>query len=140
MAAITGKTDKEQADLAKTLQDTPTVGYIWTGASLGYTLKYAHRQTLPDGSEQVVVVTDRPLGSWERTGPWKASTGSAEADRPITVIELHLNKSWRWPGKDVAVHAVCRRRKDQGARDSSTTPPAPILLKDVKHKPAPRES
>jgi hypothetical protein len=139
VAAITGKADKEQADLAKILQDTPTVGYIWTGASLGYTLKYAHRQTLPDGSQQVVVVTDRPLGSWERTGPWKAGTGSAEADRPITVIELRLNKSGAGQGK-MSLSTPFAADEKTKALSLVNYAAAPILLKDVKHKPAPRES
>jgi hypothetical protein len=137
IAAVTGKTDKD-ADLAKTLQDTPTVGYIWTGGSLGYSLKYAHRQTLPDGSEQVVVVTDRPLGSWERTGPWKASAGTA-TERPFTVIEMHLNKGGDGQGKMSlsAPFAVDDKTKALGLVNYGS---ATVLLKDVKHKPAPREN
>src|SRR5438128_2663469 len=65
----------------------------------GYTLKYAQCQTLPDGSGQSVVMSDRPLGSWERTGPWKAATGATESDKPVTVIELHLNKAGVGQGK-----------------------------------------
>jgi hypothetical protein len=138
VAAVTGKTDKD-ADLAKTLQDTPTVGYIWTGGSLGYTLKYAHRQTLPDGSEQIVVMSDRPLGSWERTGPWKAATGATESDKPVTVIELHLNKAGVGQGKMSlsSAFAVDDKTKTLGLVNYGS---AAILLKDVKHKPASRES
>jgi hypothetical protein len=138
VAAITGKTDKEQPELAKTLQDIPTVGYIWTGGSLGYSLKYAYRQTLPDGSQQVVVMTDRPLGSWDRTGPWKASAGSTEGDRPFTVIELHLNKNGAGQGKMSlsSPFAADEKTKALGLVNYAS---APILLKDVKHKP-PRES
>jgi hypothetical protein len=130
--------DKGQADLTKTLQESPTVGYIWTGGSLGYSLKYAHRQTQPDGSEQVVVVTDRPLGSWERTGPWKASAGAA-AERPFTVIEMHVNKAGDGQGKMSlsAPFAVDDKTKALGLVNYGS---ATVLLKDVKHKPAPREN
>jgi hypothetical protein len=137
VAAVTGKVDKE-TDLAKTLQETPTVGYIWTGGSLGYTLKYAHRQTLPDGSEQIVVLSDRPLGSWERTGPWKAATGATESDRPVTVVELHLNKGVGQGKMSLSSpFAVDEKTKALGLVNYGS---AAILLKDVKHKPAARES
>jgi hypothetical protein len=137
LAAVTGKADKE-TDLAKALQESPTVGYIWTGGSLGYTLKYAHRQTLPDGGEQVVLLTDRPLGSWERTGPWKATTGATETDRPFTVIELRLNRSGEGQGKMSlsAPFAVDEKTTALGLVNYGS---ATVLLKDVKHKPA-RES
>jgi len=137
--ATPGAADKGQPDLAKILQETPTVGYIWTGGSLGYSLKYAHRQAMPDGGEQIVVVTERPLGSWERTGPWKASTGGNTSDHPFTVIELRVNKSGEGQGKMSlsTAFAVDDKTKALALVNYAS---AAILLKDVKHKPAPRES
>jgi hypothetical protein len=135
----TGATpDKGESDLTKILQEMPTAGYIWTGGALGYTLKYARRQTLPDGGEQVVVLTDRPLGSWDRTGPWKASTGSSNAERPFTVIELRLNRNGVGQGKMslTAPFAVDEKTKALGLVGYGSTT---VLLKDVKHKPR-RES
>ena len=61
------------------LQDLQTVGFIWTGGSLGYALKYAHRTEDEDGGERIVLVTDRPLGQWDRNGPWAGSDGSGPA-------------------------------------------------------------
>jgi len=138
LSAITATSDKGQPDLAKTLQETPTVGYIWTGGSLGYSLKYAHRQNLPDGTEQIVLLTDRPLGTWERTGIWKA-TGSTEAERPFTVVELHLNKDGAGQGKMSlsTPFAADEKTKTIGLVNFGA---APVLLKDVKHKPKARES
>jgi hypothetical protein len=131
--------DKGQPDLTRSLQELPTVGYIWTGGSLGYSLKYAHRQTMPDGSEQVVVVTDRPLGSWDRTGPWKASAGGGATDHPFTVVEVRVNRAGDGQGKMSlsTPFAVDDKTKALGLVNYGA---AATLLKDVKHKPASRES
>jgi hypothetical protein len=137
VAAVTAPVDKD-ADMAKTLQEIPTVGYIWTGGSLGYTLKYAHRQTLPDGTEQVVLMTDRPLGSWDRTGPWKASSGAADPQRPFTILELRLNKAGAGQGKMSLSTGFAPDEKTK-ALALVNYPAATVLLKDVKHK-APRQS
>src|SRR5262245_21042481 len=47
----------------------PTVGYIWTSETVGYSIKYAHRIASPDGSERIVLATDRRLGGV--TNAWK---------------------------------------------------------------------
>ena len=48
-----GEAAGEGDDLEGALQDLQTVGFIWTGGSLGYALKYAHRteaRTVANGS------------------------------------------------------------------------------------------
>src|SRR5215470_18080915 len=40
----------------------PTVGYIWTNETVGYSVKYAQRLALPDGTERIILATDRRLG------------------------------------------------------------------------------
>jgi hypothetical protein len=89
--------DNVVPDLTKQLADVPSVGQIWTDAAIGYSLKYAHRLSLPDGGERVIVITDRPLGVLERPGPWKAA-GQAKI-HPFTIVELRLNKDGKGEGK-----------------------------------------
>ena len=86
-----GQTAGEGEDLESALQDLQTVGFIWTGGSLGYALKYAHRTEDEDGGERIVLVTDRPLGQWDRNGPWAGSDGSGPAAGAFTVVELRLD-------------------------------------------------
>ena len=50
----------------------PLAGYVWTDESLGYSIRYAHRQEPFSGGERMILVTDRPLGS-SGGKPWKAS-------------------------------------------------------------------
>ena len=87
-----GRTDGRgrAEDLEGALQDLQTVGFIWTGGSLGYALKYAHRTEDEAGGERIVLVTDRPLGQWDPNGPWAGSDGSGPAAATFTVVELHL--------------------------------------------------
>src|SRR5689334_22260932 len=40
----------------------PTVGYLWTSASAGYSIRYAYKSTAADGSQRIVLLTDRKLG------------------------------------------------------------------------------
>ena len=94
-----GQAAGEGEDIESALQDLQTVGFIWTGGSLGYALKYAHRTEAEDGGERIVLVTDRPLGQWDRNGPWTGSDGSGPAAAAFTVVELHLDAEDRGEGK-----------------------------------------
>jgi hypothetical protein len=90
--------EKGDSAMAAALEKIPTVGYIWGSGSLGYSLRYAQKLTLPNGGERVIVVTDRPLGSWGREA-WKATGQVAAPGYPFTVVELRLNKQGPGEGK-----------------------------------------
>ena len=65
IALVNTATDKSggQDKLLKGLQDIPTrTGYIRTPNSLGWDLKYAFEGKLPDGTRQIVIATDKPVG------------------------------------------------------------------------------
>ena len=52
-----------QDKLLRGLQDIDQrTGYIRTPNSLGWDLKYAHENQLPDGGRQIVIATDKPVG------------------------------------------------------------------------------
>ena len=44
-------------------------------------------------------MTDRPLGQWDRNGPWAGSDGSDPAAATFTVVELHLDAEDQGAGK-----------------------------------------
>src|SRR5687767_13640772 len=57
------------AEAATPLGKLPTVGYVWpNGSPVGYSVKYAHRETQTDGRERITLVTDRRLGSYDFKG------------------------------------------------------------------------
>ena len=66
---------------------TPTVGYIWTNEVIGYAVKFASRLPSSDGSERVILVTDRRLGA--NTMSWTPAKGTPTPYQ-FTLLEIRL--------------------------------------------------
>jgi hypothetical protein len=76
-----------QDKLLNALQDIrPRTGYLRTPNSLGYDIKYARENILPDGTRQIVIVNDRRIGFAE------ARNQTRTMDYPFTLIELRFPK------------------------------------------------
>src|SRR5881409_3103012 len=86
--ALSGKGEKEFINV---LSKQPTLGYVWTSESAGYSVRYAYQTTTPDGGERVIVATDKPLGSWNPQ-IWKAAGTATASPYEFTVIELRFNR------------------------------------------------
>ena len=124
---------KEKGDggLQAALEAAPTFGIAWTGESLGYSLRYAHRVALPDGSERIVVATERRLGAWSRGNAWKAAGKQPAPDYPFTVIELRVNRRGQGEGK-MSLATKVTFEQDAKTIALENYGSAPILIKDVK--------
>ena len=131
-----GQTAGEGEDLESALQDLQTVGFIWTGGSLGYALKYAHRTEDEDGGERIFLVTDRPLGRWDRNGPWTGSDGSGPAAAAFTVVELHLDAEDQGEGK-MSVDAPIEFNAPAGTVGLADYSSAAVHLENVYREPPP---
>jgi len=75
----------------------PTIGYIWTSDITGYSIKYAWHSTQPDGTERVILASDRRLGAY--TNAWKPSTPASETDYTFTLVELRTGPQGVIEGK-----------------------------------------
>ena len=85
VVATATKGEKGQRDLLKAVQKVkPRTGYLRTPNSIGWDLKYAVENKLPDGTRQIVVVTDKPMSFQAQ-----ASQGAA-IDYPFTLIEMRF--------------------------------------------------
>jgi hypothetical protein len=122
--------EKGDSGVGATLEKAPTAGYIWDSGSLGYSLRYAQKLTLPDGGERIILVTDRPIGSWGREA-WKATGQGAAPGYPFTLIELRLSKQGRGEGK---MSLAARVAADADARTVTLEnyAAAPVLINNVK--------
>jgi hypothetical protein len=96
--AVKAFTEKGEKEFASTLEKAPTLGYVWTSESAGYSVRYAHRIQTPDGGERIIVVTDRRLGAWDPR-VWKPNGTITSTDYPFTVIELRLGRQKTGTGK-----------------------------------------
>ena len=83
--------------LASALQKVPSVGMIWTSETVGYSIRYAYRLPQPDGSEHIILATDRRLGAWNDF--WKPAGGASTSDYPFSIIELRLASAGLGEGK-----------------------------------------
>ncbi len=123
--------EKGDAGLPAALEAAPTLGIVWTGENLGYSLRYAHRVALPDGGERIIVATERRLGAWSRGNTWKALKQEAP-DYPFTLVELRLNRRGQGEGKmSLATKVTFEPDAKTFALENYAS--APILIKDVKH-------
>jgi hypothetical protein len=104
------------------------VGYVWTSESTGYSLRYAYRMVQADGTERIILATDRRLG--DRDGSWTPANGAA-SEYDFSIIELRLNAKHEGDGKASVTGKV--------GIDSSANTIAlegyaglPVILKGVK--------
>src|SRR3989454_6949382 len=84
--------EKGEKEFLSVLSKQPTLGYIWTSESAGYSVRYAYQTVAPDGGERVVVATDKPLGSWNPQ-IWKGTATATANAYEVTGIELRLNRA-----------------------------------------------
>jgi hypothetical protein len=92
--------------LTNAIKAAPTVGFIWSDAPTGYSIKYAWRASpgqskvegSPNAPERVVLVTERRLGanaaSWPDPSAPKGDASAktlATADAEFTVVEMRID-------------------------------------------------
>lgn len=114
--------------LAAALQAAESVGYLWTSESTGYSLRFAFRLTGPDGSERIILATDRRLG--DRDDSWQPASGKA-SDYGFSVIELRLNGNHEGEGK-ASVSGKVAVDGSANAISLEGYAALPVLLKNVR--------
>jgi hypothetical protein len=85
-----------EAMLATALKETTTVGYLWSREVAGYAIRYAGRIENGDGSERVVLITQRRLGAVNDL--WNPASGDPPA-YDFSVMELRLKANGDGEGK-----------------------------------------
>jgi len=86
-----------EAALAKALNETTTVGYLWSSEMAGYALRYAGKVDGPDGSQRIILITQRRLGAVNQR--WNPAFEGAANSYEFSVIELRLNAKGEGEGR-----------------------------------------
>ena len=73
------------------------MGYIWTSDITGYAIKYAWHAPLSDGTDRIILASDRRLGAY--TEAWKQAAQTPETDYAFTLIELRVGPNGSLEGK-----------------------------------------
>lgn len=93
-----------EASLARALNETTTVGYLWSPEIAGYALRYAGKVDNPDGSKRIVLITQRRLGAVNQR--WNPTFEGAANNYEFSVIELRLNAKGEGEGRASLVGKV----------------------------------
>jgi hypothetical protein len=126
---FTAAAQKSDKELLSLLEKGQTLGYVWTSESAGYSIRYAYRTKSADGTERIVIATDRPLGSWNPQ-IWKA-TGTAKGnDYPFAVLELRLTAKGGEGKSSLLAKVTVDPTAKTLALDGYAA--APVVLKNVK--------
>ncbi len=116
-----------ESKLLSALQKSKKVGFIRSPNSIGWDLRYASKRPLPDGGEQIVIATDRPIGFRE------AVNQPRSIDYPFTVIEMHLNAEGEGNGTmSVATKIVGDKETKTIQLENYQT--SPVMLTTVKRE------
>jgi hypothetical protein len=90
-----------QDKLLKALQKVkPRVGYIRTPNSLGWDLRYARENMLPEGIRQIVIATDKPVSFLA------AASGARVMDYPFSFVEMRMKPNDKGEGRLLVATAV----------------------------------
>ena len=127
---VTAAAAKDDAALLDVLKGMPTLGYVWIGESVGYQVRYAFKATLPNGSERIIVATDRPVGSYS-ISPWKPAPPATATSYAFTVIEMRLPKGGAGEAKTSLTSKVTA---DAAAKTLALDnyAAAPVIVKNVR--------
>jgi hypothetical protein len=119
--------DKGPEKLLETLRDLPKAGFIRTPGNLGYDLRYARKEPLEEGGEQIVIATDRPIGLWE------AVNRPRTIDYPFTLIEMRLDNKGNGEGKlSLATKIVYDKRRSTVVLENYSS--APVMLTKIRRE------
>jgi hypothetical protein len=124
---------KGQDDLVRALQKQSVKGRInipgWMGPDpqnyrLGWDLRYAWHEVLPDGGERIVIATDRQMSFREVTN------NPRTADYPFLLIQIHLNKEGKGEGK-MAAFTQIRYDKKKNVMEIENYGTEPVRLNEI---------
>jgi hypothetical protein len=93
-----------EASLARALNENTTVGYLWSSEIAGYALRYASKIDGPDGSQRILLITQRRLGAVNQL--WNLTIEGAPNTYAFSAIELRLNAKGEGEGKASLVGKV----------------------------------
>ncbi len=115
------------AQMVADMSQLPQVGFIMTQGTLAYALYYARENTLPDGTRQIVLATNRPMTFGA------AVSGGTKNRYDLGVAELHFSKDGKGEGKVIG-QGMAKIDKSTGKIEVENYMGQPTRLLDVKEE------
>jgi hypothetical protein len=111
-------------DLLEKLRDMRPVGRIYSSDTIGYDLKFAEQQPLPDGGRKIVLATDRPMSFREIFNQTRS------AEYPFTWVQINMRPDGTGQG-ELAVRARVFGDRPNRPIEVETFEIQPIKLQQV---------
>jgi len=120
-----------EGSLKAALGAAPTLGRLWSSEVAGYSIRFTSRLADPDGSERVILITDRRLGAWNDL--WKPVGTDPPNNYEFSVVELHLNSKGEGEGKVSLTGKIVAdgTAKTFGLENYAASP---VVLKNVRRR------
>jgi hypothetical protein len=113
--------------LVADMSQLPQVGFIMTQGTLAYALYYARENTLPDGTRQVVLATNRPISFGGSIAP-----GTMQK-YDLGVVEMRFDKNGKGEGKIIGM-GMASIDKDTGKIEVNNYMGQPTRLMQIKEE------
>ncbi len=117
-----------EASLSAALDSAATVGYVWATEVSGYAIRYAGRTQAADGSQRIVLITQRRLGAMNHS--WDPAAGEANK-YPFSVIEFRLDAKSAGEGR---ASLTGKLAVDPAVKIVAPDSAAPVVFREVKGK------
>jgi hypothetical protein len=118
-----------ERNLAAALEQATTVGYVWSSEVAGYAIRYAGKVSGPDGSERIILITDRRMG--ENNHAWDLKGNTPAANYNFSVIELRFNAKGEGEGRITLTGQVAPDTA-AGIVTAASYEALPVVLTNVK--------
>ena len=125
---------KGQDDLLRTLERLPVKGRInipgWQGPDpqnyrLGWNLRYAWHEPLPEGGERIVIATDRQMSFRETVNNPRTT------DYPFVIIQIHTDKEGTKGVGKMAPFTQIRYDKNKNVMEIENYGTEPVRLNEI---------
>ena len=111
--------------LLEALQDAKPTGRILAPDKVGWDIRYARYQPLPEGGSQITLLTDRPINFRE------ARNQPRTVDYPFTLIDIRLKADGTGEGKASVATKITYNKKTK-AIELENYSSEPVRLNNVK--------
>lgn len=111
------------AALLEEMVDLPRAGMLRTPDTLGYPIQFARRRALPEGGEQITLITDRPIAFWS----------PRQLEYPFTLVELHIGADGKGDGR-LSLAAKITYNERTGMISLVDYPALPVHLTGVRRE------
>jgi len=116
------------AEMVADMSQLPQIGYIFTQGTLAYALFYARENTLPDGSKQVVLATNRPISFGGAISP------GTRQQYNLGVIEMRFPKNGGDGEGKIILQGMASIDKETGKIEVNNYSGQPTRLMQIKEQ------